>query len=709
MTLLVLLAAVGAGALAQDPKPQASPDVVFPAGVEQVTVDVLVLDGRGQPVEGLKREDFTVKEDGRVQSVTAFEAVGVPESAPTARRTRVSANTLPRPAVERSFIIVFDDANISMLAGPHAQRAVADFIRTGLAPGDEVMIVPTAGGAWWTGRLPQDQDSLLAYVERLGGKYQPEGGPARIWDHEAMSIWLGRDPQVLSYVARRWYENNLIPESYPSADREARASLDVSPGIALIRAKAGEVYRAAVGRLRLTLDVLSRVSESLGQLRGRKNLLLVSEGFIMDPSQPEFREVVQAARRANAAIHFLNAGGAEGALGKPGMPGGNAEVGRAEEEQDTTTVLALAARAVEGARSVAADTGGSVVSATGGLGDAMARIAQQSRAYYLIGYTSTNPKRDGAFRKLSVEVARPDVKVQARRGYYAPKDGERRKEDPDRLDPRVRSALDAPVATAGLPLRLTSYVSGASAAGKTPVLLLAEADVAALGLEPKAGTVSAALETYLVVHARDTGELQKQEKLVELAVPAEHWEQVRRGGVAIRREVELPAGTYQARLLVRHRESGRIGTVRHEFEVAAPKGLRTSTPILTDTFQTAAAEALPRPVPVARREFPAGARLGYAFDVYGAAPDAVAGGPKVSAGYVVRRVDGSAVANGPSRPLKASGLDRLSQVVLFMAPAEPGDYEFVLDVRDEAGGQGIQVVDPFSVVAPPPRAPGGRP
>jgi VWFA-related protein len=663
-------------------------------------VDVLVLDGKGRPLEGLRKEDFTVKEDGRPQAVTSFEAVVVPESAPTSvgTRTRVSTNVQPRPTVERSFVIVFDDANITQYTTAHARKAVADFIRTGLRPGDDVMIVPTAGGAWWTGHMPEDRDSLLGYVERLEGHYRPDGGPGRIWDHEAMAIWLGRDPQMLAFVAKRYYNNNLIPESYPT-DVEVRRDLDVSPGLAMIRARSQQVYMAALGRLRLTLDTLSRVADSLGPLKGRKNLMLVSEGFIMDPSQPEFREVVQAARRANAAIHFLDAGGAEGAVGQAGMPGGNADTGRAVEEADATTVLAVAAKATEGARSVAADTGGSVIPATGGLGDAMSKIAEQSRAYYLLGYTSANTKRDGAFRKLSVEVARPGVDVKARRGYYAPRDGEKRKEDPDRLDPRVRTALDAPVAGGGLPLRLTSYVAGPGLGGKTPVLLLAEVDVAPLGLEAKNGQVSAALETYVVVHGRDAARAERQEKLVELAVPADRWEQLRRGGIPLRREFELPPGVYQARLLVRDRASGRLGTVRHEFEVPASRpGLRTSTPVLTDAFQAAAANEPPRPVPVAHRTFRAGVPLGYAYDVFGAAPDAAAGGPKVSAGYAVRKAGGAEVSRGPSRPLRPAGLDRLSQVIVFTAPAEAGDYELVLEVRDEAASTTAQVVDPFTIV-----------
>jgi VWFA-related protein len=688
-----LLAAGAASSLAQTPQP--SPSVVFPADVELVTVDVLVLDKHGKPVEGLKRDDFSVKEDGKPQSIIAFEAVSVPESAPTPVRTRVSTNTIPRPAVERTFVIVFDDANITQYSTAHARKAISDFIKQGLRPGDEVMVVPTTGGAWWTGRLPQDQESLLAYVGKLEGHYRPEAGVGRIWDHEAMAIWLGRDPKMLSYVARRWFENNLMPESYPTDD-EVRNALDVSPGLALIRAKAGETYRAAVGRIRLTLDTLSRVAEALAPIRGRKNLLMVSEGFIMDTSQPEFREVVRAARRSNAAVHFLDARSAEGALGQSGMPGGNAEYGRDVEEQDSTTLIALASQSVEGSRSVALDTGGSIVPATNGLANAMTKIADESRAYYLIGFNSSNAKRDGGYRKLSVQVARDDVDVRARRGYYAPKDGEQRKPDPDKLDPKVRAGLDAPVTADGVPLRLTSYVVGAPGP-KTPVMLVAEADVAPLNLAPKDGKVAAAFDTYVVVHGRDSGQLYKQEKLLEMDVPEQYWPQLKQTGVAIRRDFELPPGAYQARLLVRDKASGRLGTVLHEFDVPAAKGLRTSTPIFTDVFQQAPGSELPRPVPVAHRTFRAGARLGWAYEVFGAQPDAAAGGPKVSASYVVRKADGTVVSNGPSRPLKAAGLSQLTQVLVFPAPAEAGDYEFALEVRDEAGGVATQVVEPFTV------------
>ena len=63
----------------------------------------------------------------------------------------------------------------------------------------------------------------------------------------------------------------------------------------------------------------------------------------------------------------------------------------------------------------------------------------------------------------------------------------------------------------------------------------------------------------------------------------------------------------------------------------------------------------------------------------------------------MRKPDGTVVSNGPTRPLKPAGLSQVSQVVVFAAPQQAGDYEFALEVRDEAGGVATQVVEPFTV------------
>jgi Ca-activated chloride channel family protein len=48
------------------------------------------------------------------------------------------------------------------------------------------------------------------------------------------------------------------------------------------------------------------------------------------------------------------------------------------------------------------------------------QIADELASQYTIGYTSKNARRDGAWRRIIVQVARPSVSPRAKRGYYAP-------------------------------------------------------------------------------------------------------------------------------------------------------------------------------------------------------------------------------------------------------------------------------------------------
>ncbi len=73
-------------------------------------------------------------------------------------------------------------------------------------------------------------------------------------------------------------------------------------------------------------------------------------------------------------------------------------------------------------RKLSDDTGGRVlqVNKTKDTAAAFQEIANELRTQYLIGYTPTNTKHNGAFRKIRVQLHNSDYKVQARRGYYAP-------------------------------------------------------------------------------------------------------------------------------------------------------------------------------------------------------------------------------------------------------------------------------------------------
>jgi hypothetical protein len=255
---------------------------------------------------------------------------------------------------------------------------------------------------------------------------------------------------------------------------------------------------------------------------------------------------------------------------------------------------------------------------------------------------------------------------------------------------------------------LAAYVFGAAAADKAAVLLVAEIDPEAIPFTEVGGRFAAELDSYAVVASRDTGQNHAQEKEIALGLPPEVRSRLARTWLPVYRDFELPPGTYQARFLVRERRSGRMGTVRHAFEVPPPDRFRVSTPILTDSLQ-ADPKAGPRPVPLARRSFPPGASLAYLFEVYGAASDG--GGPRVVSRYEVRRADGSTLVRAEPSPIEPGPQGQLSrQVAVSLQGAPAGDYEIVLTVEDRVSGRTLEVRDPFTVAGPPPASPAsGRP
>lgn len=675
---------------------QQSASPVLEQTVELISVDVVVLDERGDPVGGLSHQDFTVTEDGMAQNVTSFEAIRFEESAATDAQPErfVASNTVARQRPERAFVVIYDDVHLTPLG---ARLAASEFEKLvdGLAPGDVLTVLSTARRNWWTARLPEGRQDLLAFARGVKGRKPMDRTPGRVSDWEAMQIHYGRDQAVLGMVARRYFANGLIAELAPPAnERQSRRDLDVSYGLPMVRAKATEVYWDATRGMVASLEVMKRAVAALGTQRGRKAVLVLSEGFFYDSTRTELRQLVQAARRANAVLYFFDARGRSG----PNAPGNEAESWRSLEERDLTATAANFARDAEGTESAALDTGGRVVKGTDDLAGAMLEVVRESRSYYLLGYVSSNTKRDGKFRKIKVSVPPPGLEVRARKGYYAP-----RKEDenePPRaagtLDPQVRAGLDSPFDLDGIPIRLASYVLGSGASGKATALLAAELDLRAVAFEARDGRQVGALESFAHVSPLEAGAGQVVEKRIDLSLPSDLYARILKAGLPILRSFELAPGAYQARLLIRDAGGRAIGTVRRTFKVPPAAGFHISTPILSDSLGPGAG-GTEVPVPLAHRNFATGSRLFYAFDVFGAAPDGQ-GDRKVALRYVVRREGGSVFAESPVRTVAADADGTLShRMILSLSGAAPGEYTLLLTVEDTANGTRLEQRDVFFV------------
>ena len=676
----------------------------FPTQLEQVIVDLVVTDKKGVPIRGLTAADMTVTEDGAKQDVVSFEAVELPEqpSAAAPPPPKVSSNVAPEEQRARTFVLVFDDMHITPWRANQAKAAVASFLEKGTREGDRVSLISTAGGTWWTSRMEAGRSKLIDMVKTFDGRLIPDMSPERMSDYEALRIHVYRDPTTVERVLRRYETYGVTQSMQNSSSDSMRTGTSDDP---YVTGRAAEVYFQANTRLRTTLDVVERALNGLAGARGRKSLILVSEGFIHDINVDEFKRVNNAARRANTAIYFVNARGLEG------VPVAmTAQFGPALPEQDVGFAFAETFDAVAGSEVAASDSGGFTVRNTNDLGSGIQRIANETRVYYLLGYIPTNNTRDGKFRKIQVKLAASKRReVRARKGYFAPTEsGKSALTAKKGVDPAIQSALDSPWSLDGIPLRMTHFVGDEKSLGKAAVLVTAEVDIRAMAFEESEGRSLADLQFLLVVAHRASGEFFRYDQGVSMRLQPATRERYGRFWYPITRDFELKSGDYQAKIVVRDTRSKRVGTVIHEFDVPPLGTLRASTPVLSDTQQnpnTVIAEGLPggRLVALARREFATGSDLLCQFEVYGAKPDEKSGMPKVVQGYLVRRPDGSIFTSMEPSVINPTSLGKVTRLFGFrLTDAAPGDYEILMTIRDDLAGESMEIREPFSVGPPLP-------
>ena len=413
----------------------------FPASTSAITVDVIVQDKEGRPVRGLTKEDFGVSEDGQAQPIVAFEErlLTATPSAPPSPPARVVTNAEASARTGRVIAFVIDDLGLDPVrGGADVQKAVARWLREKADPSDEVAIATTSGDLWWTDVVARGRADLLAVLTRARGKKGPHEARESISDWEASEIvvrgrsrrglqrsparsarvagpgeappvGIGGPPEmgntelggVLRRVIARW--------SKPSGPCDG-----MSAGMCqlLVQRRSEEVQDRTVRRRRALVRLVDRLSQALMDRRGRKSIVLFSEGFIELPQVGPDEKALDAARRANVAVYFVDA------RGLTTQSFYSAENGSAPVKEDIgLATLDLGVLSVAGGENLAQATGGFTVQSND-LFDGVTRAADESSAYYLLGY-QPEKEADGKWHGLKVSVKRQGVKVRARQGYYA--------------------------------------------------------------------------------------------------------------------------------------------------------------------------------------------------------------------------------------------------------------------------------------------------
>jgi VWFA-related protein len=686
----------------QNTTPQGSP---FRSESELVTVDALVLDKHGDPVRDLAQTDFTIVEDGRPQIVRFFQPVVTQGEAPrpgqrVERRYGYSTNVGGQARPDRTFVLFFDDVHLTHEQGERAKKAIEHFLANETGAGDLVSLVAPARGLRWHARLPDGRTELIEVLASLRGSVSPDVAQERISDYEAYRIHVMQDEQMAERVGRRFSnfhvagrdQVNTQTDQGPRPERRGGTAGLIEP---LVQARAAEAYARAAAQSRATLGALTSTIESMAPVRGRKSIILVSPGFILDQELPLFRQVDDAARRANIAMYFIDVRGLEVQSGF-----GSAQTGSPLDSRDIGAANADATLGAEGAVSLAESSGGFAVQNSNDIAAGLRRIGQESRAYYLLGYMPADIRPDGKFRRIAVRVGRPDVQVRARKGYYAGGVSTKSADSRAAVDV-LETALESPYDLDALPVRAAAYVFGNVNATASSVMLAVETDLRAFQLKERAGGLTDVLDLRLLVTDLADGETKRYERTVEMNLESRVPTLETSAWYPLAEPFELVPGRYQARLVVRDRNSGRLGSVTHDFEVPLRKGLSLSSIIVTDTVEMPAPGSgeAPKPVLIVRRLLTAGATLYYQYSVFDAGRTP-SGETRVRAGHVVRRADGTVVKEMKPTPLLSAsgGLSRFAGVSLAGMPA--GDYELTVNVTDEVSGETVTVHEPFALAEP---------
>jgi hypothetical protein len=304
------------------------------------------------------------------------------------------------------------------------------------------------------------------------------------------------------------------------------------------------------------LEALKALTDAMATLEQKKSLIYFSSGMTQTglDNRVAIRSVIDRAVRANVSIYAADMRGlqampAGGDASQASMRGTSAFSGRSMSnrfDQMAASQDALSALAV--------DTGGRAFFQQNDFGEVFDRVLADTAAYYTLGFSSTNPNKDGRFRRVRVQLKRADVKLEYRAGYYAPRDfAHSGKEDREQqLIEQMLSDLsvtDLPVYAASAYFRMKNnrYF--------VPVWLVVPASqvkFARSGDKDKA-----TIDIFGVMRDEMQRPVGRLRDTINLSVAGT--EGVQQKSVQYETSFELPPGSYRLKLVVRENQTGTLG------------------------------------------------------------------------------------------------------------------------------------------------------
>ncbi len=536
IAVLTARLALAAPAFGQAPSDAKS---TFKTRAELVTIPVVVTDKSDIHIQNLKKEDFTVFEDGKEQRIATFEEIQKPTNpvwrSPT-QPNRFSNVLVGEAAPARLTIVVLDMINTPFEDQAFAKQALLKFLADSLK-GDQptALLVIRRGGMKVIQDFTADPKLLIAALRKLNGEKQPLD-PA---SQEALSS----ASDALSQTLRRLLELERASEQEMESFER----------------------RSAVTS---TLEVMQQIAQSCAGLPGRKAMIWASAGFPFSINEtsmvlqetgprlslptdiwPLYQKTWKALNQAQIALYPVDVRGLVNPLYvSTGMsrPEDSYYAHAQWQHADTLTTFQTFAEA----------TGGRAFFNSNDLKAAFQKASDDNSSYYMLGYYLDRKNKKAGWHKLSVKLRREGVQIRARNGFFLTQGG------PETTDKtQMEIALTSPLAYTAIPITgQWLEVMPATEQGKKKVtfLLTMPANFA----EIEEGDNNHALLEFATVARTASGQSAgEMSKTIDIHLKPDSLKQVREHGMDYHGSLNVAPGEYTVHFVVEDRLSGRIGSV----------------------------------------------------------------------------------------------------------------------------------------------------
>jgi VWFA-related protein len=555
--------------------PVASQDTpIIRATTHLVQISVVVTDKKGQPITGLKKENFTVMDESSNQQIAFFSAESPAPSAPAPRLPKnVYTNRYDLKGQDPGSVtvVLFDSLNTSPQDQEYVRQQAIKFLKT-LKPQDHVAIYALTTKLLLLHEFTQDSTALVNAVNQFKPRELAAYDASNSENFDVPGLagtpgW-GQFQAALNQANARIADQNKINR----AETTAEAFTAIANHVAAIPGRKSLIWVSGSFPSQIIVNSiggLDRESQSLDSNNTASSHSASSTQAARRGGQDRTSETLtgsttQVARAMNRVDMVLYPVDATGITPNAMMDPKNSYSDAGAKCMDCVNQVPEISSGMyarqdlrDTERSMADATGGEAFYGTNDIKAAMARAFDDGRYAYTIGFYPNHGEWNGKFRKIKIHTTIDGAKLRYRAGYFA--DAEKVDSDETRAKAAMRTAALSPLEAAGLGLIVSGKLAGPLADRK--VELHVSLDPKQLLLQAADNHRKGGVDLYFVQRDAEGETVAAENQRIGLNFEEKQYEYLSTAGIVLAKHLTIAPQSADVRVFARDTSSEALGSV----------------------------------------------------------------------------------------------------------------------------------------------------